>query len=106
VLTLSIVNVELPAVVSTLEILAVEPAAVERHAAMRASVAKSEGFSLHVTTDDERDLEQHGFVQLIAVNTVGAQSAVPEAGEHERIGRLALREIEFGHGNRRWMVDF
>jgi hypothetical protein len=31
---------------------------------------------------------------------IGGQSAIPEAGEHERIGRLALGRVEFGHGVR------
>jgi hypothetical protein len=32
------------------------------------------------------------------VNAIGGERAIPEAGEHERIGRLALREVEVGHG--------
>ena len=38
-------------------------------------------------------------MKLIAVNTIGRKRTIPEAGEHQSIGGLALREIEFGHGN-------
>jgi len=36
-----------------------------------------------------------GYKALI---DTGGQSAVPETGQHERVGRLALREVEVGHG--------
>ena len=91
-------NVELPAVISALEIFAVEAAAVERHAAVRAGVAQGEGLSEAVAADDEGNFEQRGFVELVAVDAIGGQSAIPEAGEHERVGGLALREVEVGHG--------
>ena len=60
---------------------------------MGARVAQGEGLSLAVAADDERDLEQCRFVQLIRVDSIGGQGAIPEAGEHERISRLALREV-------------
>ena len=65
---------------------------------MRAGVAQSEGLSLTVAADNERDLEQGRLVQVIAVHAIRGQGAIPEAGEHESVGRLALREVEFGHG--------
>ncbi len=41
-------------------------------------------------------------MELVAVNTIGGQRAIPEAGEHQGVGGLALREIEFGHGVGDW----
>jgi len=35
----------------------------------------------------------------VAMNAIGGQGAIPEAGEHERVGCLALREVEVGHGD-------
>jgi hypothetical protein len=66
---------------------------------VRTGVAQSKGAAYAVASDDQWDFKQHGFVELIAVYAIGRQSAVPEAGEHERIGRVALGGIEFGHGN-------
>ena len=51
-LALAVVNVELPAMVSALEIFSVEVAAVERHAAVRAGVAEGEGLAHAVAADD------------------------------------------------------
>jgi hypothetical protein len=45
-------------------------------------------------------------MELVAVDAVGGQGPVPEAGEHERIRRLALGRIEFGHGGELPIVDF
>jgi len=97
-LALAVVHVELPSVISALEIFAVEAAAVEGHTAMRAGVAQGEGLAEAVAADDEGDLEQRRFVELVAMNAVGGESAIPEAGEHERVGGLALR-VEIGHEN-------
>jgi hypothetical protein len=36
-------------------------------------------------------------MKLVAMHAIGGQGAIPEAGEHERIGRLALRRVGFGH---------
>jgi hypothetical protein len=65
---------------------------------MRAGIAQGEGLAQAVTADDERNLQQSCLVQLVAMNPIGGQGAIPEAGQHERVGRLALWEIEFGHG--------
>jgi hypothetical protein len=43
-------------------------------------------------------------VELVAVDAVGGQGPIPEAGEHERIGRLALGRVGFGHGVRLLIV--
>ena len=51
-----------------------------------------------VAADDEGDLKQRRFMKLVAMNAVGGEGAIPEAGEHERVGGLALR-VEIGHGN-------
>jgi len=84
--------------VRALDIFSVEVAAVERHAAVRTSVAQGEGMADPIASHNQRNFKQGGFVELIAVDAVGRQSPIPEAGEHERIGRLALRRVEVGHG--------
>jgi hypothetical protein len=61
-LALAVVHIELPAVVATLEILSIESAAVQRHAAMRAGVAQGEGLLPAVATDYERDFQQRRLV--------------------------------------------
>ena len=65
---------------------------------MRAGVAQGEGMSSAIAADDEREFQQRCFRQMIAMNSIGGEGAVPEAGEHLRVGGLALREVEFGHG--------
>jgi len=97
-LALTSVGVEPPAVVSALDLLSIELPAMQGHAAVRAGVTQGEGLSLTVATQYEGDFQQHCFLKLVAMHAVGWQSAVPEAGEHERIGRLALRGFEFRHG--------
>jgi len=97
-LALAVVDVELPAVVSALEIFSVKSAAVQRHTAMGAGVAQSERLALGVAAQDQRDFEERGLVKLIAMDTVGRQGAIPESGEHLRVGGLALRRVEVGHG--------
>jgi len=81
-------GIELPAMIGAFDIFSIEMAAVEGHAAVGTGVAQSEGAAYAVASDDKWDFEQHGFVELIAVYAIGRQSAVPEAGKHERIGRL------------------
>lgn len=102
-MALAVVYIELPAMIGAFEILAVELSRVEGHPAMRARVAESEWLSLPVSADDQRDLEQRGFVELIAMHAIGGQSAVPETCEHQGIGGLALWEVEFRHGQ---IVDY
>src|SRR6185437_2621361 len=51
-LALSIVNVELPAVISAFQIFSIEAAAVERHASMRAGVAQGKWLSQPIAADD------------------------------------------------------
>jgi hypothetical protein len=51
-----------------------------------------------VAAYDKRNLKQSRLVELVAVDLVGGQGPVPEASEHERIGRLALKRVGFGHG--------
>ena len=82
-LALAVMDVELPAVVSALQILSVEATAVKRHATMRAGVAKGEGLPETVAADNERNLEKGRLVQLFGMDMIGRQSAIPEAGEHE-----------------------
>jgi len=98
-LALAVVHVELPSVIGAFEIFTIELAGVERHAAVRAGVAEGEGMVLAIASDDKGNLEKRGFVELVAMNSIGGQRAVPEAGEHQGVGGLALREIEFGHGD-------
>jgi hypothetical protein len=94
-----VVRVEGPTVVGALDILSIEVAAVKGHAAVRTSVPQREGTAGAVAPNHQGDFKQHGFVKLIAMDTVGGQRAIPEAGEHQRIRRLALRGVEFGHGS-------
>ena len=91
-------NIELPAVISALQIFSIEAAAVERHAPMRAGVAQRKRLSHAVAADDQRSLQQRRLVQLITMHAFRGQGTVPESGEHDRVGRLALWEVEFGHG--------
>jgi len=65
-------------------------AVVERHAAMGTGVAQGEGMALAVAADYERNFEERGLVKLVANDPIGGQGAIPEAGEHKRIGGLAL----------------
>jgi len=44
-----------------------------------------------VATDYERNFEERGLMKLVANDTICGQGAIPEAREHERIRRLALR---------------
>ena len=72
---------------------------------MGTGIAQRKGMAGAITPDDERNLKELGFVKLIAGNMVGRQSTIPEAGEHQRIRRLAVRRVKFGH--EKWlMVDF
>ena len=89
-LALAGVSIECPAVVGALDVGSVEVTIVERHAAVRAGVAQSEGTALAVATDDQRNFEKRGGMKLVASDAVGGQGAIPEAWEHQRIGRLAL----------------
>ena len=84
--------------VGAFDVFSIELAAVQRHAAVRTGVAQGEGMARAVASDDERNLQQHGFVELVAVDAIRGQGTIPEAGEHERVGRLALGRVEFGHG--------
>jgi len=86
--------------VGALDVFSAEPAATQRHAAVGTGVMQGEGMAGAVASDDEWHLKQRGFVELIATDVIGGQGAIPEAGEHERVGRLALKRVEFGHGAR------
>ncbi len=84
--------------VRAFDILSIELAAVQRHAAVGTGVAQGKGMAGTVASYDKRNLKQGSFVELIAMNAIRGQGAIPEPGEHERIGRLALGRVEFGHG--------
>jgi hypothetical protein len=45
-------------------------------------------------------------VKLVAMDMVSRQGAIPEAGKHEWIWRLALGRVEFGHGENCWLLIF
>src|SRR5580693_5818134 len=91
-------GIELPSMVGTLNVFSIELTAVERHAAVGTGIPQGERTPRTVASDDQRNLKEHDFVQLMGMDAVGGQGPIPEAGEHERVGRLALRKIEFGHG--------
>ena len=95
---MTVVHVEMPAVISALQVFSIETAAVERHAPVRAGIAQSEWFSHSITSNHQRDLQQSCLMQQIAVHSICWESAIPEAGEHERIGRLSLWKVKFRHG--------
>jgi len=65
---------------------------------MGTGVAQSERLFLAVASDDERNLKQRSFVELIALDLIGGQGAIPETRKHERVGHLALRRVEIWHG--------
>lgn len=96
-LTLSVVHVELPAVVKALEAFTVKLATVQRHATMGTGIAQSKSMSLTIAADDERDFEQSRLMELVAVNAVGRQGTIPETCQHQGIGGLSLGKIEFEH---------
>ena len=77
--------------IGTFEILAVEASGVKGHATVRAGIANSKGTSLAIAADHQWNFQQRGFVELVAMHAVGWQGAVPETGEHQRVGGLALR---------------
>ena len=83
--------------VGAFEIFSIELAAVQRHAAVGAGVPQGKGTTVPIASYDERNLKQRRFLELVTVDTIGGQGPIPEAGEHERIGRLALRRVGFGH---------
>ena len=60
-------HVELPAVISALEILSIEMSAVERHAAVRTGIAQGKGLSHAVAADHKGNFQQHCLFQLIAI---------------------------------------
>ena len=96
-LALSGMWVEAPAVVATLELSTVEMAAGQRHAAVWAGILQSKREALRITSQNERDLEEHGFCQVILADAIAGQCAIPEAGEHQRVRGLALgRIVEHG----------
>ena len=57
---------------------------------MRAGVAQGEGLALGVASDDQRLLQQHCLGKLAVTELIRRKRAIPEAEEHERIGRLGL----------------
>ena len=83
--------------VGAFDILSIELAAVQRHAAVGTSVPQGEGMACAVASYDERNLKQHRLVELVTVDSICRQGPIPEAGEHERIGRLSLGRVDFEH---------
>ena len=90
-------HIELPPVIRALEIFSVKFAGIERHPSMRTGIAHRERMSGTIAANDERNLQQGGFVELISMHLIGWQRAIPEASQHECVSGLALWEIEFGH---------
>jgi hypothetical protein len=95
-LALAGVGVESPAVVRAFDLLAVELSAGKRHTAMRAGVAQGKGLAVLVASDQQGLFEQHGLGQLSAAELIGWQRTVPEAEEHERVGRLPPQRANIG----------
>src|SRR5579863_3860588 len=98
-------NIELPAMVGTFKIFSVKVSAVQWHTPVGAGVAQGEGAASAVPSDNQWNLKQHRLVELIAMNAIGGQGAIPEPCEHERVRRLALGRVEFGHGEELLILD-
>src|SRR5271166_3785208 len=91
-------RVERPAMVGALNIFSIEVTSVERHTAVRTGVAQHERMADSIAPNNQWNLQQRRFVKLITVHSVRWQRAIPEAGKHQRIGRLALGRVGFGYG--------
>ena len=96
-LALAGVRVESPAVIAAFDLLAVEMAARKRHAAMRTGVVQRKGTAVGIPSDGQRGFEQHGFLQLGPAHLLARQGAIPEAIEHQGVGRFALRQGNIVH---------
>jgi hypothetical protein len=86
-------GVEAPAVVAAFDLVAVEVPTGERHAPVGAGVLEGEGTALRVAANDKGDLEEHGFLDSIALDAISRQGPVPETGKHQGVGGLALGGI-------------
>ena len=69
-LALAVVGVEGPAMVGALDVFSIEVAAVERHAAVRAGIPQGEGMAGAIASHNQWNLEQRGFVDLIALDAI------------------------------------
>src|SRR6185437_6304109 len=65
-LALAIVSVKLPAVVATFNLPSIEVRTGKRHAAMRAGIMQRECAAILVAANDQRQLQQGHFPQLIS----------------------------------------
>jgi hypothetical protein len=63
---------------------------------MGAGIVQGEGMPVLIAAEHQGNFEQRGFMQAIAELAAG-QGTVPEAVQHDRIGRLALGGIELAH---------
>src|SRR5690349_13341123 len=97
-LALSAVRVKLPSVIAALYLLSIKLTVGKRHSTMRAGVSQGKGIALGIAPNHQWNFEQHGFVQLAAFYFFARQGAIPEAGQHQRIRRFALRKFSSGHG--------
>ena len=79
-------RLELPAVIRTFQVLPVEPAAGERHAAVRTTVARREGAAFGIASQHQGNAQQHGRLQLASAHAFAAQSGVPEAAQQAVVG--------------------
>ena len=77
-LTLAGMGVEFPAMITTFELLAVQPSIGKRHASVRAGISQGKRTSAPVPPDHERNFQQRGFHELAAADSLSGNSAVPE----------------------------
>src|SRR5262245_51874781 len=63
---------------------------------MWAGVPQGEGPFVSVAPDHQRNFEKHDLLHLASSHFFGGHGAIPEAGQHQRIRRLAL-EFHSGH---------
>ena len=83
-------GIKFPTMVAAFQPLAVEQAVGKRHTAMRTSIVHCEWLTLAVATEDKWSFEQHGPAQLLLPEFAAGRGTIPEAVEHEGIGRLGL----------------
>jgi len=80
---LAVVGVEGPSVIGALDVFSVKVAAVQGHASVGTSITQRERTAGTIASDDQWNLQQHSLVELVAMDAIGGQGAIPEAGEHE-----------------------
>src|SRR4051794_17407526 len=90
-------SVKAPTMVAAFHLLAVKVSVGKWHATMRTGVMQRKRTPLLVSSNGQRRLEQHGFLQLIAAHLLAGQGTIPEAIEHQGIWRFELGKGDICH---------